>query len=180
MLIIYPTTKQVQLFYKRTNLRMISMQGKTSKIHRLTKFRMQREKGHILQEGCQVSNFLPNWPCISKTCISNQNLFSSKKFPFDTFFPWCLDRLSARNKFLLSLTLKVFGCTASRYNRIPRTDSRRLTLTEEGGKKKNKTTKQANKEEKKKKLKKSTYTISEHSYRYHQIDKNNYLRSSAV
>lgn len=70
-------TKQVQLFYKCMNLRMISMQGKTSKFHRLTKFSMQREKGRISQEGRQVSNLLPYWPC-----ISNQNLFSSKKVSF--------------------------------------------------------------------------------------------------
>jgi len=45
------------------NPRTISAQGKKpSKIHRLTKPSLQREKGRVSQEGCQVSNFISNWP----------------------------------------------------------------------------------------------------------------------
>lgn len=93
----------------------------------LTKLSMQGKKAMLCRK-------VVKFPSSSQTGLVFPNLVLPTKirsaqgsFFFDTFFTWYLERLLARNKFLLS-SLSILQ--ASHYNRIARTHSKRLIATE--------------------------------------------------
>lgn len=93
-------------------LKKLSMQGKKATLCRkVFKFPSSSQTGLVF----------PNLVLPTKIRLAQGSFF------FDTFFTWYLERLSARNKFLLSL-LSILQ--ASHYNRIPRTHNKRLIPTE--------------------------------------------------